>query len=498
MSRRRRLDAACAVAVVIMLALVTIAVGVSGEPLARHAYLIAIIVAALRFGLAGGAIVSIAAALLFSLFVLPEVERLGLTPRVAETIVSLVTFLLAGTLAGAGVDRVRRERAHYETALAVQRVLAAGAPLERALEGLRATLRQELRVSDAAVTVRDGDATVAAGPLDTDAVSRVLASGTPRFVPDAGGHPRPRRQIIAPLIANGETLGAMVIERPGALGATEQAAIVTLAAHVALALENARLVSRQRRFAEELAEKVACATQRLEETDRAKSAFVATVSHELRTPLTALLGFGELLATRTFPADEVRRLAGIIARETERLVRIVDDLLDLSRVERGLAPPLRRVAVDVAPALLSAVDVFRRGAVDHHFALECGDDVPAVDADPDALDRILNNLISNALKYSPPGLVLVRARPAGPLVEFDVEDCGRGIPPDALPRLFEPYYRVPRDASRARGTGLGLAIVKSLVEAHGGSITVASELGAGTRMTFTLPRARTCSPVFAS
>jgi signal transduction histidine kinase len=174
-------------------------------------------------------------------------------------------------------------------------------------------------------------------------------------------------------------------------------------------------------------------------------------------------------------------------RETERLSRLVEDLLDLSRVEQGLPPPLRRAAVDVRAALAGAVGLFARDGVAHRIVLDCADGVPAIDADPDALDRIVKNLVTNAVKYSPPGPVRVSARPRGPHVEIAVEDCGRGIPPEALPRLFEPYYRAPESARLAPGTGIGLAVVKALVEAHGGAITVDSTLGRGTRVGFVLP-----------
>src|SRR5207245_1932345 len=125
----------------------------------------------------------------------------------------------------------------------------------------------------------------------------------------------------------------------------ERDALVGFGAAVGLALDNARLAARQRRFAEELEHKVGEATARLGEMDRLKSGFVALASHELRTPLTALQGFSELLATRAFAPLEVRRLAEIMRGEIERLGRIVSDFLDLARLERGLAPALRRARV---------------------------------------------------------------------------------------------------------------------------------------------------------
>ena len=143
-----------------------------------------------------------------------------------------------------------------------------------------------------------------------------------------------------------------------------------------------------------------------------KSELVALASHELRTPLTALQGFSELLATRPFAAGEVRRVADIMRAETERLGRIVADFLDLARLERGLPLALRCAPLDPAPVIAEAVDVFRRTRTTHRLELHVDGTLPTVDADADALDRVLKNLISNALKYSPAGsCVRVRARP---------------------------------------------------------------------------------------
>ncbi|MGH7392783.1 MAG: GAF domain-containing sensor histidine kinase, partial [Candidatus Rokuibacteriota bacterium] len=316
------------------------------------------------------------------------------------------------------------------------------------------------------------------------AVAAVLAGGAAVFVPSAAGGLRPRRVLVVPLTAHGEVVGALAVERAGELPARERAAIEALGVPLALALENARLAARQRRSAAELAEKVAAATRHLELADRAKSAFVAVASHELRTPLTALRGFGELLALRATAPGEVRRVAGIVQRETERLARIVEDLLDLSRLERGLAPQLAPRPLSATAAIAAGVEVFRDGA--HRVTVACAEPLPDVLADPDALDRVLKNLVSNAIKYSPPGAaVRVTACAVGGRVEIAVADQGRGIPADALPRLFEPYYRAP-GSEGARGTGLGLAVVKALVEAHGGTVSVESAPGTGTRVAFTL------------
>jgi signal transduction histidine kinase len=263
-----------------------------------------------------------------------------------------------------------------------------------------------------------------------------------------------------------------------------------LATHVGLALENARLAARQRRFAEELAEKVSAATRHVVEMDRMKSDFVAIASHELRTPLTALQGFSELLATRRFAPTELARVGAIMNAETERLGRIVADFLDLARLERGLAPPLRRTRVDATGVVADAVEVLGRARPTHELELTVDDTLPKVDADPDALDRVVKNLVSNAIKYAPAGSrvrVAVRALAAPAAVEISVADEGPGIAPEDLARVFEPYYRTAAGVRAAGGAGLGLAVVKSLVEAHGGTIHAENVAPHGTRMTLVLP-----------
>jgi signal transduction histidine kinase len=139
-------------------------------------------------------------------------------------------------------------------------------------------------------------------------------------------------------------------------------------------------------------------------------------------------------------------------------------------------------------AIAAAIELFRAAAPRHELVADCTPALPLLDVDPDALARILRNVLGNAIKYAPAGgVVTVRARARETAVEIAVEDEGPGIAPEAVPRLFEPYYRAPDAAACAPGTGLGLAVVKGLVEAHGGRVAVDSELGHGTRVWFTLP-----------
>ena len=222
--------------------------------------------------------------------------------------------------------------------------------------------------------------------------------------------------------------------------------------------------------------------------------FVANVSHELRTPVTAVRSAGETLRAVVGKGDEATasRFLDIIERNAERLQDLVEDLLDLSRIE-SRQYNLRPELLDLGPALAHALLGLRERAEKKGIALksEASPDVPPARADRRALEQVLANLIDNAIKYCGQGATVVaRAAVHGDDIEVAVVDDGPGIEPNHLPRLFERFYRV--DAGRGRdsgGTGLGLSIVKHLVEAMGGRVTVASVPGRGSTFSFTLPRA---------
>lgn len=219
--------------------------------------------------------------------------------------------------------------------------------------------------------------------------------------------------------------------------------------------------------------------------------FVANVSHELRTPVAAVLAATETLQDGALgdPAMATE-FVGIIARHSERLHRLVEDLLELSRIEARQLK-LQLETVDVAGAAAHAVELFRLAAGKKRIqcGTSLGDDLPLVRVDRSALEHVLSNLIDNAIKYCPEGArVTVRAQRRGAQVRLSVEDNGAGIDARHLPRLFERFYRVDTGRSRALGgTGLGLAIVKHLVEAMGGEVSVESAVGKGTSFHVDLP-----------
>ncbi|MDQ6830523.1 MAG: ATP-binding protein, partial [Gemmatimonadota bacterium] len=220
--------------------------------------------------------------------------------------------------------------------------------------------------------------------------------------------------------------------------------------------------------------------------------FVANVSHELKTPLTVIRGFAETLAADGVQADDAQKFAIAIRTNAERMQRIVDDLLDLSRIESGgwVPSPAR---VDVAAAATDAFAPYRAAADARgvRLTLDVDDDAPTVSADATALGQILGNLIENAVRYTNDGgEIVITSRADARGVWIAVRDNGLGIAADHLPRIFERFYRVDTARSRAAGgTGLGLAIVKHLTEAHGGRVRAESTPGKGTTVSAFFPGA---------
>ena len=233
---------------------------------------------------------------------------------------------------------------------------------------------------------------------------------------------------------------------------------------------------------------------RLREVDRMKDEFVSIVSHELRTPLTSIRGSVQLVLddAGSVPDPEHQKLLQIALNNCERLVRIINDILDVSKIESGNLS-LRKKAVHVADLVRQSIDVVAPPARNANVKLEVI--VPAnirpVMVDPDRIVQALVNLLSNAVKFAPPdSTVTTTVTGTEHMVTINVADHGEGIAPENLNRLFRKFQQVDSSSSRRKGgTGLGLAITKALVEQHGGRIFVDSELHKGTRFSFTLPTA---------
>ncbi len=226
----------------------------------------------------------------------------------------------------------------------------------------------------------------------------------------------------------------------------------------------------------------------LKELDQLRAEWMATVSHDLKNPITAIQLSVDLLEKVGPLTEEQHQFLDKTRRGAERLRTLVTDVLDLARLEAR--PALRASAVNPTEVILGALVEVEILATDKQQTLisDLPPDLPLIWGDTELLTRALVNLLNNAVKYTPAGgQVTVRARPQDGVLQIEVSDTGRGIPTEALPHLFDRFYRVPGGEEEVEGTGLGLSIVKSIVEKHGGRIQVESELGKGSTFAFTVP-----------
>jgi signal transduction histidine kinase len=263
-------------------------------------------------------------------------------------------------------------------------------------------------------------------------------------------------------------------------------ALRTVAHVLALALEHHDLLMAQQAAADRLAEQNA----QLRELDRMKDQLVGSVSHELRTPLTSIGGYTEMLIGEEFGAlnGDQMSFATTIERNCRRLNRLIDDILFVSRVDAGRLS-LERSWVDInevaGASVIAALPRAAQGQVTLDLAVDEG--LPELWSDPTRLTQMFDNLISNAVKFTPPnGTIWVRLGSTGDVVHVEVEDTGMGIPPEEIDRLFERFFRTST-VGEVAGTGLGLSIVKSIVEVHDGTISVSSTEGVGTTFRVELP-----------
>ncbi|WP_433362908.1 SpoIIE family protein phosphatase [Actinoplanes sp. CA-142083] len=292
----------------------------------------------------------------------------------------------------------------------------------------------------------------------------------------------PTQALIVPLLQQGgKPYGFMVaaLNRYRALDDGYRGFVELAAGHVAAGIGSARAYEAQQRRAEELAE-----------LDRAKTAFFSNVSHEFRTPLTLIMGPLEELRTRwELPDERIRTELDVIHRNGLRLGKLVNALLDFSRLEAGRMRA-RYEPIDLPAATAELASVFRSALERAGLSLDvdCPPLSRPVHADRGMWEKVVLNLLSNALKFTFTGGVRVAVREEIDVVVVEVTDTGIGIAADEMPRLFERFHRIENARSRSNeGSGIGLALVKELVELHGGGITARSVAGEGTRFEIRLP-----------
>lgn len=226
---------------------------------------------------------------------------------------------------------------------------------------------------------------------------------------------------------------------------------------------------------------------RQRQLDRMKNEFLNTAAHELRTPLTAVKGFAELLIDEQFTPDQQSEYLSYIFQNAQNLETIIDDLLNLSRVESGRTVHLDKEILDLGELLGGIIEHYRQEHAGHRFELELPEGRLRLWADPDKLMQVLENLLSNAVKFSQPGTqVAVRCDTSRTETWVTVTDQGKGMTEEEMEHIFDKFYRADATNSAVAGLGLGMAVAKAIVDAHGGRITVESAPGEGTRVTFTL------------
>ncbi|MDP9271141.1 MAG: ATP-binding protein [Chloroflexota bacterium] len=369
---------------------------------------------------------------------------------------------------------------------------AAGERLELAdVTGRDQHLCERARQQAAARTPRMGEGVIGRAAATA---TTVLVGPDPSPAPDAGDPDGIislglRSLLAVPIVGRGRVRGVLVAASAGAapIGSGERRLAEAIAERAGPALENAALWA-------DLQEQMA----REQEAQRVKDDFLSIVSHELRTPLTSISGYAQLLERRLRDrpdgSKEVEQLR-IIREQSGRMRRLVEDLLDVSRIDRRGGVGVEPVAFDLVEELQAVVARTRRAHGEREILLEAPETLP-IEADRDRIGQVLTNLADNAAKYSPDGgAIRVVARADGNEVEVRVIDQGVGIPDDLRDRVFDLFVQADGDASRRRfgGLGLGLYITRAIVDAHGGRVWAEAnrDAGAGTIVVVRLPiRAR--------
>lgn len=306
---------------------------------------------------------------------------------------------------------------------------------------------------------------------------------------------------IAGILPHSGPAGYIILGRTGSSAVTAKvnAELVGLLANqLATAIENSALYEKSwlaqqslERKVQERTKELAEANEALQQMNKAKSDFVSAVSHELRTPMAAIKGYASLIGTGQFGSltDAQRERIAKIEKHTDLLTQLINNLLDIARIESGRVTMERR-SIPADDFLNTIQETVHPQIEAKHiqFAVD-RDGVTEFFGDPQHLQRVFINLLSNAVKYTPEGgTIRIGLRKADNIIHATISDTGSGIPKDDLPKLFQEFYRANDPVNQqVRGTGLGLALVKRIVLAHQGNIAVASEKGKGTTFTIQLP-----------
>ena len=308
--------------------------------------------------------------------------------------------------------------------------------------------------------------------------------------------------VISPILPKEGLKGVFFVGTENidtALTEGDEESITIVSNQIGQALDNARLYEKRWQAQQELEKKVEERTRELtnafeevKKVSKHKSDFISSVSHELRTPLTSIKGYAAILIAEKLGQlpSEVKERLEKINRHSDELVHMVNDLLDIARIESG--KDIMKVSEqDLKDIISSASDLILIQCKNKNIELiqDIPKGLPLIMVDRSQIERVFINLLGNAVKFTPEkGKITIKAHKEDGFVQIDIKDAGIGIPPEALSKIFDEFYRVDNPVNQeVKGTGLGLSLVKNIVKAHKGKIWVESKLGQGSTFSFTLP-----------
>jgi len=460
--------------------------------------LILSVLSAAVWGWVVGIYTSILANLSFNFFFVPPLGRFSVAQP--DNALALVLFLLVASITAGLLAQWRRSALEAERRASDTRTLLAlsrttrDRPLAELPLAICEWIVRDFAVRSCAIYKLDSEelelvAAAGSGASELSRAERSVALQAARSGRPAALGYRRRSRIIRkpgipsesgllylPLRLEYQTLGVLRLQSAGApLTDDQERLLEAFADEAAASLQRASLAAS------------AQAATMLQETDRLKSSLLSSVSHDLRTPLTAIkASVANLMSAEVHWSEATRQeFLAAIDREADRLTRLVTNLLDLSRIEAGVLR-LDTDWNDLEELLRNAIDRTEQAAPDRAVEIELEAALPLLRFDYVQIDRVISNLLDNALKYSPPDSpIAVRVTAEEDQILVEVRDRGSGIPASERLHIFDPFYRSERIRKSAGGSGLGLAICRGIVEAHGGRIWADSEGGA--RMRFTLP-----------
>jgi two-component system sensor histidine kinase KdpD len=406
-------------------------------------YLLPVLVVAVALGTGYAVAISVASMLTFNFFFLAPLYTLTL--KDSSNWFALAVFIVTAVVVSELAARSRRRAQEAALLAEIATSLLERGEVSGELEWIAEQAARALQVERARIELGEDE----------------------RHGPDTEAYP---------LRAGGRRVGTIYLERPKrATAAARRRLLPALASLLAVAIDRERLA------------REAVEAEALRRSDAIKTALLRAVSHDLRTPLMGILTAASSLARGDLALDEADRseLLATVLGEARRLDRIVDNLLDLSRLQAGAARPEPSVAA-VDDLLVQALDEL--GAAGARVEVSLAAESPAVRVDPHQLERVLANLLENAVKYSPDSEpVRVQVQAVGSEVRIRVVDHGPGVAPEELERIFEPFHRGARGAGEAGGAGLGLAIARGFAEANGGRVWAESRAGQGATFVLALP-----------